>query len=274
MKPMRYQPRALLNGRLLATGELRISPLSDGFMFGHGLFETIKVLHGQPVFFEDHHARLTRSAGELGLGVVPLSSELCARCAQVIAANHLAEGSLKVILYQDDETTGELVLSREGPYPAELYARGFRLRTLSGQKRSGPQFAHKTLHYLHNTIAKREAVAAGYNEALFVDESAKLLEGATSSIFVVTDGRVLTPPLDGRILPGVIRGRVLQLLGDRVQKTPVSLEQLREAGEVFVTNALLGVMPVARVDGQSFDLAENPVTREAMAMLNGLSFNR
>ena len=274
MMQSRYQSQAMLNGRLFATEALRVSPLGDGFMFGHGLFETIKVQGGKPVFFEDHHARLARSSTELGLGLVPPTDALRERCDQVIAANQLTNGSLKLVIFQDESAVGELILTRDGLYPAESYTRGFRLRTVGGQARAGAQFAHKTLNYLHNITAKREAVAAGFDEALFVDENENLLEGAASSIFVVKEGRVLTPPTDGRILPGVARRRVILSLGDRVREASVSLNELNEADEVFVTNALLGVMPVAQVDGQSYDLARNPVTREAMVMLKGLSFNR
>jgi len=266
-----YLSRTMANGQLIAVDELRVSPIGDGFMFGLGLFETIKVLKGRPVFFEDHHARLVRSAVELGLGIVTPLEELRARCRQVIAANRLVDGNLKLIAFQDEAATGEIILAREGLYPAERYTRGFRLRTLPGQARTGRQFALKTLNYLHAITAKREALADGYDEALFVDANENLLEGATSNLFLVAGGRVHTPPADGRILPGVARGRVLKLLGDRAQEGPLSIRQLQEADEVFVTNALLGVMPVAGVDERVYDVAENPVTRGLMRALTDLA---
>jgi len=261
MTPPSFLPHALLNGALVATDEARVSPLGDGFMFGHGLFETIKIRRGQPRFFGDHNARLARSAEMLGLGGIFSRAELRSHCHGVIAANQLVDGSIKVVLFQDKETTGELILARRGLYPEELYTRGFRLQLRVGQARSGTQYAHKTLNYLHNLTAKREALAAGFDEALFVDENENLLEGATSNVFVVLGRQVVTPPTDGRILPGVARGRVLRLLGKRAAEVPVSLGRLEEATEVFVTNALLDVMPVSRIGERSFDLAKNPVTR-------------
>jgi branched-subunit amino acid aminotransferase/4-amino-4-deoxychorismate lyase len=131
----------------------------------------------------------------------------------------------------------------------------------------GPLAAHKTLNYFENIAAKRRAVAAGFDEPVFVDSAGRLLEGATTNIFSVTGDCVLTPPTDGRILPGVTRRRVLRHLGARAREEPLSLQQLVEADEVFVTNALLGVMPVARVDDRVYTLIKNLVTRDLMSVL-------
>ena len=265
MKPPSYLPHAMVNGRLLATGELRVSPLGDGFMFGHGLFETIKVQGGLPVLLEDHWARLAASARELGLGFIGVERELRSRCVQVAAANKLSAGVLKVIVFQEVNEVSEIIFARPNLYTPEQYATGFRLKTVTGTIRSGRLFAHKTLNYLQNITAKNEAVAAGFDEALFVDDDGNPLEGATSNIFVVRGSRVLTPACDGRILPGVARGRLLRLLGERAHEKIVSKAMLRDADEAFVTNALLGIMPVACVDEHVFDLTNNAVTRELMA---------
>jgi len=264
----------MVNGRLLATGELRVSPLGDGFMFGHGLFETIKVQGGLPILLVDHWTRLAASARELGLGAISHERELRSRCVQVAAANKLMAGVLKVIVFQEVNEVSELIFARPSLYSQEQYTTGFRLRTVAGSGRSGKFFAHKTLNYLQNSTAKNEAVAAGFDEALFVDESGNLLECATSNIFVVRGGRVHTPPCDGRILPGVARGRLLRLLGYRAHEKMVSMELLRDADEVFVTNALLGIMPVACVDEQVFDLTRNAVTRELIATYNAKEVKR
>jgi branched-subunit amino acid aminotransferase/4-amino-4-deoxychorismate lyase len=260
---MKFQPNVMLNGRLLAAGEAKISPLGDGFMFGRGLFETIRVLDGRPVFFADHFERLQRSAGELGLSLRTSSSELRARCAQCLAANRLGDGSLKIVVFHDTDGPGELIVTREKTYAADQYKRGFALKSFSGGQREGKLFELKTLNYLGNLQAKKAALAAGCDEALFVDSANLVLEGATSNVFVVTGGEVLTPPLDGRILPGIARQRVRQILKHGREGT-VSIQRLTEADEVFVTNALLGVMPVASVDQKRYDLTRNPVTKAVM----------
>jgi branched-subunit amino acid aminotransferase/4-amino-4-deoxychorismate lyase len=260
---MNYQSHVILNGRLLDAGEARVSPLGDGFMFGLGLFETIKVLCGRPVFFSDHFGRLRRSADELGLPLVASADELRARCERCLSANGLDEGSLKVVVFQDTDGPGELIVTREKTYFPEHYERGFALKTFSGGQRAGKLFGLKTVNYLGNLQAKQAAKAAGCDEALFIDFAGLILEGATSNVFVVKGGEVLTPPLDGRILPGVARSRVLQLLKNgREGAIPSGL--FPDADEVFVTNALLGVMPVAAVDQQRYDLNHNPITKSLM----------
>jgi branched-subunit amino acid aminotransferase/4-amino-4-deoxychorismate lyase len=253
-----------MNGRIVAAVDLRVSVLSGGFMFGHGLFETIKVMGRLPVFFDDHYARLGRSAQTLGLVLESGRNQLRSHCDQVIAANDLEVGSLKIILFQDDRGPSEIVLARAGLYPKETYNRGFYLKTEQVGAR-GPLAAHKTLNYYENVAAKRRVVAVGCDEPLFVDAAGLLLEGATTNIFAVKAGRVLTPPTDGRILPGVMRAQVLRILGDRAEEKLVSMDQLHGADEVFVTNALLGVMPVSRVDEQDYDVGKNLITRELMA---------
>jgi branched-subunit amino acid aminotransferase/4-amino-4-deoxychorismate lyase len=260
MNNPRFQSHVLLNGRLLDAGAARISPLGDGFMFGLGLFETIKVLNGRPVFFEDHFERLRGSAGALGLPFTASAAEVHARCEQCLTANGLGEGSLKLVVFQDTDGHGELIATREKTYLAEHYERGFALKTFPGGQRAGKLFGLKTVNYLGNLQAKQAAVAAGCDEAMFVDSAGQILEGSTSNVFVVKGGEVLTPPLDGRILPGVARNRVLKLLKNG-RESAVPTQLLSGADEVFVTNALLGVMPVVAIDQQRYDLNRNPVTK-------------
>jgi branched-subunit amino acid aminotransferase/4-amino-4-deoxychorismate lyase len=260
---MNSTPHVILNGRLLDAGGARISPLSDGFMFGLGLFETIKVLNGRPVFFSDHFERLRRSAGELCLPFTASVGELRARCGQCLSANGLGEGSLKIVVFQDTDGSGELIVTREKSYLPEHYERGFALKTFPGGQREGKLFGLKTTNYLGNLQAKQAAKAAGCDEALFIDSAGIILEGSTSNVFVVKGGEVLTPPLDGRILPGIARNRVLQLLKNG-RECAVPPQLLSGADEVFVTNALLGVMPVTAIDQQRYDLNHNPVTKALM----------
>jgi branched-subunit amino acid aminotransferase/4-amino-4-deoxychorismate lyase len=260
-----YQPQVVLNGRLLAAGEALISPLGAGFMHGLGLFETIKVLRGRPVFFPEHFERLRRSAGELGLPLTTASGELHARCQRCAAANGLDDGSLKIVVFQDMAGLGELIATRVDSYSDSNYKEGFALKTFSEDRREGGIFGLKTLNYLKNLRAKQAAQAAGGDEALFIDAEGLVLEGATTNVFVVKGGEVLTPPLDGRILPGIARSCVLQrLAGGRARECAVTTELLFGADEVFVTNALLGVMPVASVDQQGYDLSRNPITKSLM----------
>lgn len=271
MNPATSQRWIILNGERVAAHDARVSPLSDGFMYGLGLFETIKVLSGRAVFFEDHFNRLREGATELGLSFAPSLGEMQARSARCIAANHLVEGVLKLVVFQDAARVSELILTRSDTYPPELYLRGFRLNVFRDGQRQYKIVGLKTLNYLKSLTARREARSAGFDEALFVDGSNHVLEGAATNVFVVYDGSVITPPLDGGILPGIARARVLQLLKrEGVREAVVTTSLLREAEEVFVTSSLLGVMPIAQIDEHCYDVNNAPVTnavREAYRTL-------
>jgi branched-subunit amino acid aminotransferase/4-amino-4-deoxychorismate lyase len=255
---------ALLNNVLQPTEAARIPALSEGFLYGHGVFETIKVRGGHPAFLADHHARLIASARSLDLPYTLDLATLRDRLQRVIVANHLMDGSAKVVLFHNDPApTSELIYTLEKIYPAETYVRGFRLRTVFSGDRTGTLSDHKTLNYLANIRAKRAAIAAGFDEPLFLTPAGIVIEGATTNVFAVRGGVALTPSLVCGPLPGTARARVVALLGpDRVREGLLTRTDLEHADEIFVTNALLGVMPVSLIDERSIDLSRTPFSRE------------
>ncbi len=256
----------VLNGDLVEATAARISPLGDGFSYGLGVFETVRVLRGRPVFFVDHFARLQRSARELGLAFATTAGELGGRCVRCLAANQLEDGGLKIAVFQDAAGIGELISARAAAYLPVHYEKGFALKTFSTSRHDDGLSRLKTLNYLENLRARRAAQAAGGDEALFVGADRRVLEGAASNVFVVKGGKIFTPPADGRILPGIARGQVLGILEvGRAHESAIEASALFEAEEIFVTSALLGVMPVAAVDEKRYDLTRNPVTRALMA---------
>ncbi len=255
-------PQVLLDGVLLPAASATVSATSEGFLYGHGVFETIKILGGRPVFLAQHHARLTTSARSLDLPYAVDLDALRDRLHRVITANALTDGSAKLVVFNNGDTTGELITTKSNPYPAEAYTRGFRLKTVFSGERTGVLTAFKTLNYLANIRAKRAALAAGFDEALFITPAGIVIEGATTNVFAVRDGMAFTPPIASGPLPGIARAEVLALLGpDHVRETLLTTGDLLHASEIFVTNALLGVMPVSRLDDRVLDLHRAPVTQ-------------
>ncbi len=247
-----FQRYAIRGDELVESAALRVSPLGDGFMYAHGLFETIRALGGRPAFLDRHIARLQSGARQLGLELPTSLEEWRERLARLAHANQVGDGSFKLVRFRDSGGAGEFAVSRGGGYGAEVYARGFRVRT-AAERRSGSLHGVKSLAYLENILAKRAAAAEGFDEVLFADPTDNLLEGAVSNLFVVVGDTVFTPPL-GKILPGVARSVVLELCGARAEERPLTRELIAAAAEVFLTNALMGVMPVAELDGRKFDL--------------------
>lgn len=261
MNPRTTEASVVLNGRIVRAADVRVSPLGEGFMYGLGVFETLKVSRGQPVFFAEHFERLRRGALEIGLAFAAIADDLAARCRACIAANQLADAGLKIVVFQDVGRVGELILPRSGAPAAEVYARGFRLKSMPDSGRDSHLAGLKTLNYLKCLRARRAAQQAGFDEALFVARDGAVLEAAFSNIFVVRAGIVQTPPLTEGILPGIARAAVLRTAAVEVCETVVPRALLLDAVEVFITNSLLGVMPVAAVDGKTFNMANNPITR-------------
>ncbi|HTJ78462.1 MAG TPA: aminotransferase class IV [Rariglobus sp.] len=255
--------KVMQNGKLRSGHSVKISPLNEGFLYGHGLFETIKIVSGRPAFLSAHHARLTTSAHALDLPYQLPLDELRERLLTLSKANDLKNGSAKVTLFNDGDFLGELITVRAFTYSPETYARGFRLKTRPTGRRIAGLTGHKTLNYLENIRARRAAIAAGFDETLFIDTTGEAIEGAGTNLFIVRDGVALTPPLSSGPLPGIARAQVLALLSpNRAREAVITAADLHTANEAFVTNALLGVMPVALIDTHTFPTVPGPFTGE------------
>jgi branched-subunit amino acid aminotransferase/4-amino-4-deoxychorismate lyase len=250
---MSIAPQVLLDGQLIPAAQAKVSALSDGFLFGYGAFETLRTRDGRPLLFPAHHGRLAASCAVLNLEAPPPAEELAARVTRLLAAVRLPAAAVKIVRYRELSRTAELITARTLPYSTPDYLRGFGVQTFRQGERDGRLTGHKTLNYLENLLARQSAKAAGFDEALFVTPSGRILEGAVSSLFIVKDGHAHTSPLSAGILPGVARARVLALIGpDRAHETPITLEDVLAADECFVTNALMGIMPVSTLDAHKF----------------------
>lgn len=251
----------LLDNVLLPASAAHIPALSEGFLYGHGIFETIKLLGGRAAFLDRHHARLLASARALDLPYAVSLDTLRERITRLAAVNALPDGAAKVVVFnRDGDTSGELISTRPGSYSTDTYTRGFSLKTVFTGERTGALTGHKTLNYLANIRARRAAVAAGFDEALFLTPAGIVIEGATTNVFIVRDGVVHTPSLASGPLPGIARAQVLAALGPtHARESLLTHDDLLHATEIFVTNALLGVMPVTRIDDRP--LAIGPITR-------------
>jgi len=206
---------------------------------------------------------MQQGARTLGLELPTSVDEWRERLARLAHANQIDDGSFKVVRFREDDGVGEFAVSRENGYTPSQYARGFRLCTAPAA-RAGSLHGVKSIAYLENLLAKRAARTAGFDEVIFADSAGNLLEGAGSNLFVVVAGKVCTPPAVD-LLPGVARGVVLELGGTNAEERPLTPALVAAAEEVFVTNALMGVMPVSELNGRCFDLVRTPMTQALAA---------
>jgi para-aminobenzoate synthetase/4-amino-4-deoxychorismate lyase len=200
------------------------------------VFETFLVRDGRPVELGAHMARLRASLGALFAAPVPAG----AHDAVLDRARGIELGRLRLTVAPNGSDVLRLDVRTAAVDPGIVFpAHGARLVELVVP---GGWGAHKW--------ADRELLDAGAAEGsvpLVVDYDGTVLEASRANLFIVEDGRVVTPPCDGRILPGVTRARVIELLGAREEI--VSLDRLAEADEVFLSGAVRGIEPVSACEG-------------------------
>ncbi len=260
-----------IDGELVAPARAVIPVTDRGFLYGDGLFEVLRTWRGIAVDLDAHLARLTASATALALAL-PAELRTWVHDASAAAARHRAgdhririvvtrgEGGLRTRLA--DVRGGHAIVYVEPLAPSA--AAGVRLAVVDRPLTAGP--GHKTLAYLEHLLARELAVAAGADDAIRLDARGEVAECATSNLFAVQAGRVITPPLSTGALPGIVRARVLAAcarLGIPAAPAAISLTDLRAADELFVTSSLRGVVPVTALDGDI--RAPAPVTARLAA---------
>lgn len=251
------------NGALVPRREATIPVMDYGFLFGYGLFETMRAYGGMVFRLNSHLDRLVKSAEVLGIAVeVPT---LKRAVEDTIRANGLREARVRVTvsigegsLVPDPRTcTKPTVLVIAGgyvPYAEEVYQKGFRVIVSSIHRNSqSPVPGMKTANYLESLLSRKEARNAGVDDALLLNERGLLAEASTSNVFLVSKRILKTPRTENGILPGITRGVILELasqLNIKAVEVDVTLEELLAADEVFLTNSLMEVMPVTAMSGK------------------------
>ena len=265
-----------INGVTVPAEQATVSVFDRGFLFGDAVFEAVRTWDRRPFHLDAHLDRLERSGDGIDLDVRPLRGELEAEVGRLVAA-HPGDGELLVRLMVTRGASPDLdLLASEGPpvrvvwvkplppFPARLVERGLRLASIEPDAivgRVSPGV--KSNNRAANVTVHRLARARGFDDGLFVDPSGFVTEGPTWNLFLVREGRVVTPPLERGILEGITRGLVLGLcpgLGLAAEERPVRLDEARAADEAFITSTTRGVMPVAALDDRELP-APGPVTR-------------
>lgn len=252
-----------------------ISPLAHGLHYGTGVFEGIRAYataHGPAIFrLEAHLQRMGRGAEALGMAV---DLDLLRRgCLEAMAASGLEAAYLRPLAFFE---TGGLSLDVAGLKVRQLVAalpwknhlgegdqRGIMLRTSPYRRVSCEALPPLKLCgiYVNSILAKLEATRAGFEEALFVDAEGRVVECTGENVFFVKGGRVVAVE-SPHALPGITRETVIDLAG--AEARPVTLEELRDADEIFVTGTSAEVTPVRCLDDRQ--LGVGPVSRDLSAL--------
>ena len=244
-------------------------PADDrGLLLGDGLFETLLAEDGRLEDFGRHLARMVRGCAVLGLDP-PTEAAVRDAAVQALEAAGLGSGRAAVRLTltggagrgldRPTPASGRLIASASAAPASDTPV---SLRTVSIRRNeTSPLSRLKTLSYLDNVLARREARAAGAEEALMLNGQGEIACAAAANVFWISGGRLFTAALECGVLDGIMRGRVIaqaRAMGVEVAEIAAGADALEGADGVFLTNSLIGVRPVASLDGRA--LAQSPLT--------------
>jgi branched-chain amino acid aminotransferase len=281
--------RVHVDGHICLAEEAKVSVFDRGFLYGDSVYETIGTVRGRLFALSDHLDRLERSAQRLSLRLPPRAVIEQAIVDTVAAAGN-PESRVRVMVTRgggkldlDPASAGEpslVVIAGPlgGPTP-EMYDRGVAVAIVSVTRNLPGAIdpAIKSGNYLNNVLALSEARRRpGVHEAILLSATGSVAEGASSNVFAVKGGQIVTPALSVGILDGVTRGKVLRLArtaGIECREVEfMSPDELRSAEEIFLTSAARAVLPVTAIDGQPVgDGSPGDVTRRMMKLYERLT---
>ena len=250
------------NGAFTPEHSVTISPFNRGLLYGDGLFETLRAYRGRVFRLAAHLSRLSEGLQVLRIEPCLPAGDMEHAVYELLSRNKLSDASIRITVFRGDgegpEPQGDLtplLMMSARPFAgcrAEDYAQGFRVHIVSLRRNIySPLSRIKSINYLENVLGRLEARDHNAQEALFLNSSGWVAEAAAANIFMITGKTVITPPADAGILPGITRAAVIA--GARssreVKEQAFSPEELLRADEAFLTNSLMEIMPLVRVNG-------------------------
>lgn len=239
---------------------------SSSLNFGVGLFETMRVTKGQTEFLEDHIERLFDSAHALNIEWTLSKEEVRDQVIKYVESEDLVNSALKILI---NEPSLLIMSHRTNTYDADRYRAGFKLSISEVNRHSSnPIWRHKTTNYWTNKLV-REYLDTN-EEAIFLNESGALMEGTISNIFLIHKNCLYTPDLSCGLLPGIMRKQVIEWCQQNeiiIEEKNLYREDLVEADAVFITNSLMGVMPIVQCIGMP--KGQHSWIKELMEVFNG-----
>ena len=277
-----------INGKLYDKKDAKISVYDHGLLYGDGVFEGIRSYGGKVFRLAEHLDRLWDSAKAIWLEI-PISKEKMAKAIEdTLAVNKIKDGYIRVLVTRGVGTLGLdpnrcsdpqviIIADKISLYPDELYQQGLKIVTVSVARNHPAALSPriKSLNYLNNILAKIEGLQAGCIEALMLNHKGEIAECTGDNIFLVRQGRLLTPPNDAGILEGITRDAVIGLarqMDIEVREIPLTKHDVYIADECFLTGTAAEVVPVVTVDSRTIgDGRPGPITRKLMARFHELT---
>lgn len=253
-----------LNGQFVPEERAVVSVLDRGFLYGDGLFETMRIFNGQPFRWREHMERFQSGAEFLKIKLPFAPETLRGFVDELIGKNNLPDALLRMTLSRGIGVRGYSPKGAENPtmvmslHPAprnEGKSPRWKLITSLHRLPANEPLAHfKTCNKLAQILARSEADTAGADEALLLNTDGFVVEGASSNLFWIEDDTICTPPLASGVLPGVTRAVVVEIckkLGLKTSQANIGIEGLKSADGVFVSLSSVGIAEVVSLDGKA-----------------------
>lgn len=251
-----------VNGAFVPPAQATVPAFDHGYLYGDGLFETLRTYGGVPFRLDEHLARLEEGLSVLAIRGAPPARELRARVLETLGRARLPEAYLRITITRGVSSRGLDPAGCDAPtvliaalplrsYPPAHYAEGIAATVLWARPTQvHPPPTLKSTSYQHTVVARLELSRRGVQEGLFVDEAGHVTEGTVSNVFAVIGGALLTPSRNV-CLPGITRAEVLAIAREadlRTGEQPLLASALSGAEEVFITSSLAELLPVVRID--------------------------
>lgn len=267
-----------VNGAFVPKADAKVSVFDHGYLYGDGIYETLRAYQGMLFLLDKHLARLKHSADSLFLKLPLTLDRIGDAMKETVAKNGLGDAYVRIQISRGPgeigldpalcpEPTMVIAAKPFKDYPADLFERGVST-SIVNTRRNHPLALDPSIkgtNFLNNILAKIEAIKAGAYEAIMLNWEGHVAEGTISNIFHVKSGVLFTPSLKTGILEGVTRGLVLELARREhveTRETLISPAELFDADECFITNTTMEIMPVTRIDNRTVGKgAPGPVTR-------------
>jgi len=264
-----------INGVIAGPEEAKISVLDHGLLFGDSVYETLRTYNGKPFLFSRHFARLEHSAKAIDLRLPWTRSKTLEEIRKTLFAGECrirlvftrGVGDVAADVETCTDPTPIIIVVPLVVPPERIYKEGVEV-VISTVRRSSRFADLKTGSLIHQVLARREAKARHAYEAILLTADEKLSDGITSNIYIVRDGKLLTPSREAGIIEGITRGVVLDLareIGIEVTEGLFDIDEIGRADEMFLTSSTREVVPIAKVEGKPVGNAKpGPITLELL----------
>jgi branched-chain amino acid aminotransferase len=253
-----------LNGRFVPEGEACVSVFDRGFLYGDGVFETMRSYGGRIFRLDRHMQRLRQSADIIELRLPHEPEQLAEICSRLLERNGVADAIVRISVTRG-RSVGGIGTAQAGepsvvafirpprPLPAEAYTEGVSAKVVS--VRRNPSAAldarMKSMNFLNYILAKAEAERAGAYQAIMLNHAGYVAEASTANVFFASGDRLVTPSLDCDILPGITRAAVLEIASDagiHCEERKVEPSEIRGFQECFLTSSGVELVPLTIID--------------------------